>query len=194
MARSINQGQVKLSQPIKIIIDSSLDVAIAKPEKIEATPVTEDALVKDLVLKVDSKDGRPVLYGRLTEFGSKVNVTWQSLVVSSALIADTTDGSFSVKAPDLGEGRHTVYIQTVRSRDNAMSKTVKINFDLSRVESTRGVAEQVGGVIAGGEAGLVTFISKQSWPFWIALAVGVVLLLGGIYFFILGKEDKKKKN
>lgn len=196
MARAINKGEVKLSNPIKIVIDSTLQVATAKPEKLDSSLITDEVLLKKLVLKVDSKTGQPVLYGSLSEFGSRVNVTWQSLVVSSALIADTTDGSFSVKAPKLEAGRHAVYVQTVRKRDNAMGKTLKIGFDLGVVPTvgTPSQTDLIGKALQFSGKGVLEFISKQSWPFWIGVVVLIVLAGGGVYFFALGKEERKRKN
>jgi hypothetical protein len=196
LARAINKGQVSLSKPIEITIDSTLEVASAKPEKLENVEITDDVLLKKLVLKVDSSDGQPVLYGTLSEFGSRVNVTWQSLVVSSALIADTTDGSFSIKAPQLEEGRHTIYVQTVRKRDNALSRTLKISFDLGLVEGASGstkprVQTPGGGIFQAATANIVEFVSKQSWPFWIGIVVMVALAGGGVYFFVLDREQGK---
>lgn len=192
LARSIKGGEVKLSKPIKISIDSTLQVDTAKPEKLENAPITDDVIIKKLVLKVDSRDGQPVLYGSLSEFGSRVNVTWQSLLVSSALIADTTDGSFSVKAPKLDAGRHTVYIQTVRKRDNAVGKTLKITFDLGLKpgEDMKSAAEGGGAAIL---SGFSEFVSKQTWPFWAITVLITLLVLGGVYYWKLDEDDRKEE-
>lgn len=198
LARAINKGQVLLSKPIQITIDTTLEVASAKPEKLEDVPITDEVIINKLVLKVDSSDGQPVLYGTLSEFGSRVNVTWQSLVVSSALIADTTDGSFSIKAPKLEPGRHTIYVQTVRKRDNALGRTLRINFDLGVTAEGGKVqkpseAASIGNILQATTANIVEFVSKQSWPFWIAIAVIIVLAGGTIYyFFVLDKDDAGK--
>ncbi|MCC6643418.1 hypothetical protein IT411_01595, partial [Candidatus Peregrinibacteria bacterium] len=200
LARSIRKGEVKLSKPVKVIVDSSLEVASAKPEKLENAPITDDIIIKKLVLKVDSRDGQPILYGTLSEFGSRVNVTWQSLIVSSALIADTTDGSFTIKAPKLEEGRHTVYVQTVRKRDNAVGKTLKITFDLGLKGSAETVAGQtsVGSLPAMVLSGVGQFVSHQSWPFWAGMVLVILLIIGGIYYWKLDEEDRvaaaKKKS
>ena len=193
LARSINGGEVKLSKPLKIKIDSTLQVETAKPEKLENSPITEDVIVKKLVLKVDTRDGQPVLYGTLSEFGSRVNVTWQSLLVSSALIADATDGSFSVKAPKLDSGRHTVYIQTIRKRDNAVGKTLKITFDLGVKpgEQMKSAAEGGGAAIL---SGFSDFVSKQSWPFWALTVLVTLLILGGVYYWKLDEDDRKEES
>lgn len=192
VARSLNKGQVKLSNPVKIIIDGNLQVALAKPERLENAPIDEDIILKKLVLKVDSKDGRPVLYGSLSEFGSRVNVTWQSLVVSSALIADTTDGSFSIKSPKLDPGRHTVYVQTVRKRDNAMSKTLKITFDLG-VNPDAITVKDVAKSLESPTKALINFVAKQGWPFWLGLLVVLMLVSGGLYYIKLDQPGAKKR-
>ncbi|MCC7431966.1 hypothetical protein IT412_00410 [Candidatus Peregrinibacteria bacterium] len=192
VARALNKGQVKLSNPVKIIIDGNLQVALAKPERLENAPIDEDIILKKLVLKVDSKDGRPVLYGSLSEFGSRVNVTWQSLVVSSALIADTTDGSFSIKSPRLDPGRHTVYIQTVRKRDNAMSKTLKVTFDLG-VTPDALTAKDVAKSLESPTKALINFVAKQGWPFWLGVLVVLMLVSGGLYYVKLDQPGAKKR-
>lgn len=192
LARSINKGEVKSSNPVKIIIDGDLQVAQARPERLESTPISEEALLSKLVLKVDSKDGQPVLYGTLSEFGSRVNVTWQSLVVSSALIADTTDGSFSMKAPKLEPGRHTVYIQTVRKRDNALSKTIKISFDLGLKSDVLNI-DDVKKNLESPARSIVSFITRQSWPFWLGVCLLVLLVSGGLYYAKLDDSGAKRK-
>ncbi len=193
LARSINKGEVKLSKPIMVIIDSTLEVAAANLEKLEKAPITEEVLLKNLTLKIDSQDGQPVLYGNLSEFDSKVNITWQSLVVSSALIADTTDGSFSIKAPLLAEGQHRVYIQTIRKRDNAVGKTIKINFNLGLVSAAQAAQMNDAGSssLQGVTAVLADFVRRQSWPFWVATVVVLILIGGGVYIFALDNDSKK---
>ena len=196
LARSINKGQVKTSLPVKIVIDNTLDVVAAKPERLEDVPITEEVLLKNLVLAVDSVDGRPVLYGTLSEFGSRVNVTWQSLVVSSALIADTTDGSFSMKAPKLEPGKHVVYVQSVRKKDNAVGKTLKIEFELKMIGAPKSSAPgpEMQGALGSVAAGVAKFVSEQSWPFWIGIVVVVVLAAGGGYLYFGGKRVKDEED
>jgi hypothetical protein len=127
-----------------------------------------------------------------------VNVTWQSLVVSSALIADTTDGSFSVKSPTLQEGRHTVYLQTVRKRDNAVSRTIKVSFDMGLVEAA-GISPTIQGgadAFRAAAVGLAGFVSEQSWPFWISVLL-VLAVAGAVIYLLFGrnkdKNSRKKK-
>ncbi len=198
IARSLNGGDVKMSSPLKIIIDDTLKVISATPNRLENAMIDEEVIIKNLVLKVDSEDGSPVLYGTLSEFGSRVNVTWQSLVVSSALIADTTDGSFSVKSPTLQEGRHTVYLQTVRKRDNAVSRTIKVSFDMGLVEAA-GISPTIQGgadAFRAAAVGLAGFVSEQSWPFWISVLL-VLAVAGAVIYLLFGrnkdKNSRKKK-
>jgi hypothetical protein len=187
-ARAINKGQVKNSLPVKIVIDSTMEVLSARPEKLEDVPITDEVLLKNLVLSVDSVDGQPVLYGTLSEFGSRVNVTWQSLVVSSALIADTTDGSFNMKSPKLEPGKHVVYVQTVRKKDNAVGRTLKIEFDLKLIGAPKSSAPgaEAQGPLGTVAAGVIKFVGEQSWPFWTGVGVVVVLLAGAAYVYIGG--------
>ncbi len=191
VAREIDKRQVRLSDPIKIVIDLNSKVAQAKLAKLGSTSINDDVLVSGLVLKVDAKDGRPVLSGTLSEFGSKVNVTWQSMVMSSVLMVDTTDGFFSVKAPYLAPGRHTVYVQTVRKRDNALSQTLSISFDLSLSPSK----ELPGGenVLAANAPGTVIggALWWQNWLIWAGGALLAVLMTIWICWLILRRRKDK---
>lgn len=196
LARSINKGQVKLSSPIKVVIDTSLSFESAKVRKLESTDVPEDVLIKNLVLKVDTKDGQPVLYGNLTDLGSRVNVTWQSLVVSSALIADSTDGEFSVKAPLLEEGHHMVYVQTIRKKDNVMGKTIKINFNLSvnKGDQMSPYGASIDKISDGILHNISNFVTKQSWPFWVGIVVILIVIGGAVYIFVLKDRDHSDRS
>ncbi len=196
LARSINKGQVKLSSPIKVVIDTTIAFESAKVKKLESTDIPEDILIKNLVLKVDSKDGQPVLYGTLTDLGSRVNVTWQSLVVSSALIADSTDGVFSIKSPLLEEGSHTVYIQTIRKKDNVMGKTIKINFNLTVNKGDQGnvLGASLNKTSDGWLHNVSNFVTKQSWPFWVGIVVILTVIGGAVYIFVLKDIDRSDQS
>ncbi len=194
LARAIVETEVRTSDPIKIVVDSKLQVEQAKLEKLEDQPITEEVLVKNLFLDVNTPDGRPTLYGNLTEVGSRVNVTWKSVVLSSALIADA-DGAFAIKAPRLEEGQHSVFIQTIRKKDNAMSKTIKINFVLGVTGNDLGDGGDVlkGSLDErlGALGGVGNFVSRQGIPFWIGLVIVLALVGGGIYYFVLNREDEE---
>ncbi len=185
IAKSISpNGNVKSSEPLKITIDKSLAVSLADLEKLEDEEIPEEALITDLVLDISSEDGRPTLYGKLTEFGSRVNVTWRSIVLSSALISDVADGSFAIKAPRLSTGRHEVFVQTVRKSDNAVSRTLKISFNLNLKQA----ALDDGTGLTGAVTDRFDVVTGQGAGFWIVIGVIIVLIGGAAYYFLVGKD------
>lgn len=196
VARAIRGTEIKISNPLLIIIDTNLKVDQAKPEKLEEVPITEEVLLKDLFLDVNTVDGRPTLKGKLSELGSRVNVTWKSLVLSSALIADT-DGAFAVKAPRLESGTHSVFIQTVRKKDNAMSKTIKINFVLGVTgDDLTGTTDALKGSFDNrltGISAITDLITKQGSWFWIVVVLAVAAVVGGAYYYFVMRDDEDEK-
>ncbi len=186
------------SPPVGITIDSTLNVAPPNPRKLSDQTITEDVLLKDL--RVEIRDQKPVLVGK-TEFGNKVNATWRSIVVSSALIADTTTGDFSIQAPgELEFGRHEVYVQAVRPSDGAMSRNLRISFNVSAgfgvtpgagEEIRPSAPEQPQNPIAALTTAFTTFAERQSSLMWIILSLVAVVLVGtGVYWFRGGRKKK----
>jgi len=80
--------------------------------------------------------------------------------VTSALIADTATGDFSIQAPsELGIGDHEVYVQAIRQKDDAMSKNIRVAFHIGAAEfnALNPSAPEAKG--AGG--GITLFIQRQ---------------------------------
>lgn len=194
LARALlpEKKQVLESPPVGIVIDSTLNVPAPSPKKLADKPITEDVLLKDL--RVEIRDQKPVLVGK-TDFGNKVSATWRSIVVTSALIADTTTGDFNIQAPgELEYGKHEVYVQAVRQKDGAMSKNIRIIFNISAAfpgaeELKPSAPEQGKGGIA---AAFSTFAQRQGFLLWLILGfVGVVGVAAGVYCF-RGRGSRKK--
>ena len=194
LARALlpEKKQVLESPPVGIVIDSTLNVSPPSPKKLADKPITEEVLLKDV--RVEIRDQKPVLVGK-TGFGNKVSATWRSIVVTSALIADTTTGDFSIQAPgELVYGRHEVYVQSVRQKDGAMSKNIRITFNISAgfgggEELKPSAPEQGKGGIA---AAFSTFAQRQGFLLWLILGfVGVVGVAAGLYCF-RGRGSRKK--
>jgi len=193
VARSlqVNKKLIVESDPVHIIIDSSLDVAGPVPLKLDGEDVTPEVLLRNL--KISIKDDRPVLTGQ-TEFGNKVTAVWKSVVISSVLIADSTTGEFLIQAPrNLGVGDHEVWLTAVRKKDSAQSETVKLNFkvEVPGLGDTifRGVTEQmvpdIGFPLIGN---LRVFVKEQGFLAW--LVIGVTLFLMGAlgWYVYMGRK------
>jgi len=94
------------------------------------------------------------------------------------LIADSTSGDFATRAPKLDDGEHVVYIQAVRKKDNAVSKTVKINFRLATV--VKADLKNLPKIFASGKLdfqALQLFVSSLGFPWWIILvAIALVIV------------------
>jgi len=181
-AMQAEKKKITVSMPVHIIIDSSLNVSTPVPKKLADQAITEDVILKNVRLEI--KDNRPVLVGE-TEYGNKVTATWRSIVTTSALIADSVGGEFSITSPrDLELGKHEVYVQATRKKDNAQSDTIKILFNVG--VSFPGMAQALQPAAWGtGIGGIASF----PW-LWVLLALAIIIL--GIYFFYKKREDEEE--
>ena len=186
--------RVTESYPVHIKVDTTLNVTEPKPEKLADEDIGEEVLLNNLKVKI--RDNKPVLYGE-TEFGNEVTATWRSVVLTSALIADSLTGEFEIESPEVLElGDHVVYVTATRLTDEAQSETIKVNFnvgvpDLSAV--LRGVDKE--SVAAEGGVFRSVFATvSQNWGLWlIILFVLIVLTAAGIYFFLVWKRNNQDK-
>lgn len=120
------------SDPVHITVNRGLEVIPPTPQKLSDREVTEENLLQDL--RIEIIDNQPVLLGKAA-YNSEVVATWRSIVLASALISDSPRGEFSISAfHPLGSGDHEVYVQAVRLRDNAVSKTIKVPFTIVEQE------------------------------------------------------------
>ena len=122
------------SEPLVININSNLNIEGPKLNKLADEPISDEVLLNGLNLEI--KDNKPVLTGK-AGFNHQVVATWSSIVLTSALIADSTAGDFSIQPrAALPFGHHEVYVQSMRPYDKATSKTMKISFDITPAEDT----------------------------------------------------------
>ncbi len=186
-----DKKEVLESPPVKIVIDSTLKVTPPAPRKLADQPVTDDNLLKDV--RIEIRDQKPVLVGK-TDFGSEVTATWRSIVVTSALIADTTTGDFSIQAPsNLGYGEHEVYVQAVRKQDNAMSKNIRLSFAVSPPLPGGELKPSAPAQSQTVAQAFSTFVQRQGFLFWLIMGVvALILIATGAYWFS-GASGRKKK-
>jgi hypothetical protein len=128
------------SPVINVTMDSTLQVDEPVPERLAEENITDEVLIEDVRLVI--RDSLPTLIGR-TGFKNKVVATWQSVLGTSAIVADLAGGEFKITAPsELPFGEHTVSVYAVRESDQAVSKVITIKFEVKEplVSILRGVA------------------------------------------------------
>jgi len=107
----MDDGTKISSLPIRIFIDTESLAATPVPQSIGGVPVTGSPValgngifIKNAIAQADGSyeiqitDDQPTIEGS-TEFGSQVYAVWESLVLSSSVIADSDEGSFAIQAP-----------------------------------------------------------------------------------------------
>ena len=119
------KSEVISSNPINIEINSALNIEAPQLMAFGGVTITEEMLKSGFKITTSSI---PIIRGK-TEFGNEVITSWKSLLSSSALVADSPAGEFTVKpAKPLEEGEHTVTVYATRKKDNVMSKALKLSF------------------------------------------------------------------
>ncbi|MFC1810009.1 DUF4215 domain-containing protein [Patescibacteria group bacterium] len=163
---------------IGVIMNSKLQVSEPQPERLGDTNITEEVLLEGL--SIETRDSAPILIGR-TGFKNKVIATWQSVLGTSAIVADLAGGEFRIQAPkELAPGPHKVSVYSIRDKDNAMSKVVTVNFE---------VKEPFAAILRG-----VAMGKELIFPLWVwtMIFLGAGLLLGGGMW--IEHHRKKKKD
>lgn len=165
-ALDVDNSIVYNSPMINVVIDSTLTVSTPKPERLANQLITDEVLLKNLAVEVESKT--PTLTGEV-DYGSQVVATWQSAIGVSSIVADISAGEFHITAPiELPYGAHIVNAYAIRQSDQAMSKVVGVNFEVKETEKQ-----------------VVSFEPKQEEPsyiLYIVLAAIAVIAIGiGIY-------------
>ena len=138
------KSEVISSAPISIEINSAINIEPPELLSFGGMTLTEEMLKSGFKITTSSL---PTIRGK-TEFGNEVITSWKSLLSSSALVADSPAGEFTVKpAKALEDGEHTVTVYATRKKDNVMSKALKLSFivknglsslDLSNVNKLAG--------------------------------------------------------
>jgi cysteine-rich repeat protein len=120
-------GSTKSSAPVRVTLDSSISVEAPVPQTIDGVSVNNDRIVIE--------SGRPVLSGQ-SVYGAHVFATWESLVLASSIIADSTEGGFDVQPPqDLERGQNhkvTLYALTETEGRLVRSESVSVDFAVKK--------------------------------------------------------------
>jgi len=162
---------------IGVTMNSKLQVEKPQPERLSDVNITDEVLLEDL--RVEIRDAKPILIGR-TGFKNKVVATWQSVVGTSAIVADLAGGEFKIEAPkELAWGEHKVSVYSIRDKDHAMSKVVNIKFE---------VKEPLVSVLHG-----VALGTELIFPLWVWTLIffSVSLMLGGGWWYSRHRKNKK---
>lgn len=123
---SINEVQVTEAQPPSVIKEEEKTVEKDK-EKLSAAERRE----KVEKLKLQYEKGRKNTIRGYSAPGSIVEVYWQSLVISSAVIADAKTGYYEASpGGELGPGDHTAWLYSVDPETNTKSKSSKVEFSI----------------------------------------------------------------
>ena len=196
-ALQLSKKAIKESEPVHIVVDSKLNVPAPVPKKIADQEISSDVLLKNLRVEIVNK--RPVLYGS-TELGNKVTASWRSIVMTSALVADSLGGEFAIMAPtDLAVGDHEVFVTATRKKDNAQSDTVRILFKVSpsfeQEQAQQMEAQQLRGVVEKSlarilPATMAKFIARN-WFLVLMLGLLMVAIAGTIVYLLVGGRKKK---
>jgi hypothetical protein len=169
--------QIIESNPIRFRVDLSVEINEPVPERLADVTLDEDVILEGV--RVIVRNNRPLVVGR-TQRNNVVFATWESIVGTSAIVADLAEGEFEIEPPhNLELGEHRVYLYALRKEDNAMSNTVTVNFEIREA-----IAEELH------EASLMETIFL-SWFTWII--VGMVIFFGAIIGYRIMMARKVKK-
>ncbi|MBD3156838.1 DUF4215 domain-containing protein [Candidatus Peregrinibacteria bacterium] len=170
--------QVLSSPLIKVTLDSSLQVDEPQPERLSDKTITEEVLLEGL--RVDISDSKPMLIGK-TGYKNRVVATWQSVVGTSAIVADLAGGEFRIEAPkELPFGEHSVSVYAIRESDQAISKVITLHFTVKEP-----VTSVLRGVAFGKEMGFPNYV-------WFIIIIGGGGLIGFGIWYDRKKHGKKK--
>lgn len=170
------QNKRVLESPlIRLTLDSTLQIESPRPERLSTVNITDEVLLEDV--RIEIRDSKPILIGR-AGFKNRVIATWQSVVGTSAIVADLAGGEFKISAPtELPFGDHTVTIYSVRETDQVVSKTITLNFNIE---------EPLSGVLRG-----IAFGEELIFPVWLWFII--FLGAGSLFMYGIVLDRKKKK-
>jgi|GEM_PF-6091714 len=178
-----------LEAPQIISINEVILDTAAEEEILEETPETISEEKKTLTaserkekikkLKLQYEKGQKNTIRGYTTPGSLVEVYWQSIILSSAVIADAETGYFEVSPPESfnneAEGDHTAWLYAVDPETNTISQNTTIEFSIGeQIETTVFNLEE------NKSGGLTLFI------------LGALGLIGGGAFLMRKKKALKK--
>ncbi len=171
LARRYDGSAVQLeeSTPIQIVVDKTKGVNPPKPEAIDAMSIKDlDSPYLDANIVIFNN--KPTVFGK-TNYGSTVFATFESIITSSSIIADSAAGDFSISAANALElGEHKVILYAVNP-DGVRSSTITIPFKITNTNSVN---------------------ESTTFPWWWIL-IGVLILGSGATTWYYLEERKKEK-
>jgi cysteine-rich repeat protein len=147
---TLTDGQKISSIPVRVNVNR--DVTVKKPipryigsKKIPGELVTgvavDNATYVNNKLQVEVTEDRPMISGDC-EFGSQVFAVWESIVLSSSVISDSEEGTFSIQPPKNLEPNtnHKVTLYAIKDMDGkkVRSENTEIYFRINKAEAGGG--------------------------------------------------------
>ncbi len=133
------------SSPVQIKLERNLEVDFPKPQSLDGVLIKEsnywhesskfalEELSQRNFTEVKIENQRPILFGQ-TVYGAQIFATWESLALASSIIADSSEGNFSIQAPrelDPKENHQvTFYAVTQQDGKKIRSDNVIITFSI----------------------------------------------------------------
>lgn len=122
----LSDGSTLSSAPVRVILDSTVSVPDPTPQTLDGISL----LGTDGPIQIQS--GRPVLSGQST-YGVQLFATWESLVLASSIIADSSAGGFDIQAPrEMESGvSHTVSVYAVHRQPAGLVRSNSVTVDFN---------------------------------------------------------------
>jgi len=153
---------------VSVTMNSKLKIDLPKPERLSNTTIAEKVILEGVRMEIGA-DKTPLLIGR-TGYKNKVVATWESVLGSSAIVADLAGGEFRIRAPiELSSGTHKVTLIAIRETDMAVSKKVVLNFKI-----TEPFTQVLHGIAFGEEVIFPNYV----WA--IIFVLGLILVIYGV--------------
>lgn len=126
------QNILEESDLIQVVVDTLVDLQSPDPRRLSGMILDKKDLLQNLS-QVTITDRRPSISG-VTAYGSIVTATFQSLIFSSSLVADSPEADFNIRSPQpLEPGNHKVSLYAENVMLGLKSDVVVVPF---RVESS----------------------------------------------------------
>lgn len=120
------RGQGSLT---KVTVDPDLEMEVVSVRLTGGRQTFNETLYSTVLLAAGGEKQENAMLSGYAEPGSKVYVTWRSLVMSSVVVADASQGYFEVEAPeDLEEGDHEAIVYVFRDRQKLVGNITSLLF------------------------------------------------------------------
>lgn len=170
VARSYDASNTMLEQSpgISIMIDKTKGIDPPQAEMVDTVSIKE-YVPPYLEANIVIHNKKPTVYGK-TLYGSNVQATFESVITSSSIIADSIAGDFAISSPNpLDIGKHQVILYAT-TPEGLRSSTLTIPFMITEM----------------GEA-------SSSFPWWWILILLLIISTGLTYWYYESEKKKGKK-